>query len=85
MSFPVVDGTEVFQKPPLGYQVDFANPTQKDWATINSSYIAFGIEFTVALMLLCQRLYTAKFVLHKFLVDDCEFEPPPGGFAAIDT
>lgn len=73
MSFPVIDGTEVVQDPPAGYQVNFENP-MKDWATINSSYIAFIIEFTVAFLLLCQRLYSAIFILRKFLIDDCGSE-----------
>lgn len=74
MSFPVIDGIEVAQAPPASYQVDFENPV-KDWATINSSYIAFGIEFTVAFLLLCQRMYTAAFIIRKFLIDDCESGP----------
>lgn len=74
MSFPVINGVEVFQEPPAGYQVDFANP-ERDWATINSAYAAFGIEFTVAFLLLCQRLYTAIFILHKFEIDDCKSLP----------
>ena len=51
MSFPVVNGVEVLVAPPEGYQVNFAHP-HKDTATINSSYWAFGIEFTVAVLFL---------------------------------
>lgn len=72
-SFPVINGVEVFEEPPAGYEVDFANP-QRDWPTINSTYIAFGIEFAVALVFFFQRLYTAIFILHKFLIDDCKLE-----------
>lgn len=61
-------------EPPAGYQVDFENP-QRDWASINSSYVAFGIEFSVAFLFVCQRLYTNICILHKFAVDDCEFDP----------
>lgn len=69
MSFPVVNGVEVAQEPPAGYQVDFENP-HRDWASINSSYVAFGIEFAVAFFFFCQRMYTNIFLLHKFSVDD---------------
>ncbi|KAF9874988.1 hypothetical protein CkaCkLH20_07682 [Colletotrichum karsti] len=69
MSFPVVDGVEVLVAPPEGYQVNFTHPF-KDTATINSSYWAFGIMFSVAFLFLSQRIYTATFILRKWRIDD---------------
>ncbi|KAK0384648.1 hypothetical protein NLU13_8734 [Sarocladium strictum] len=69
MAFPVVDGVEVLVEPPQGYRVNFANPF-RDEATINSSYWAFAIEFTVAVFFLGQRLYTASFITRRWRSDD---------------
>lgn len=73
MAFPVVDGVEVLVQPPEGYHVNFTHPF-KDTATINSSYWAFGIEFTVAVFFLGQRIYSALFILRKWRIDDCKLK-----------
>jgi hypothetical protein len=75
MSFPVIDSVEVGMAPPAGYNVDFANPTV-DTATVNASYVAFGIMFPVAFLFLSSRMYTALFVLRKFQIDDCKTSSP---------
>lgn len=70
MSFPVVDGVEVLVPPPDGYQVNFTHPFQ-DTGTINASYWAFGIEFTIAFLFFAQRVYTSLFILRNWRSDDC--------------
>ncbi|OHE96904.1 hypothetical protein CORC01_07871 [Colletotrichum orchidophilum] len=69
MAFPIVNGTEVLVEPPGNYHVNFTHPF-KDTATINSSYWAFGIEFSVAFLFLMQRIYTATFIVRRWRSDD---------------
>lgn len=70
MSFPTVQGTEVLLEPPKNYHLNFTHPF-KDTATISSSYWAFGIEFSVALSFLLQRVYTATVIVRQWRSDDC--------------
>lgn len=69
MAFLVIDGIEVLLPPPDGYRVNFENPS-RDSHTITSSYVAFGTMFPVAFLFLSQRVYTAIFILRKWLIDD---------------
>ncbi|EXF86345.1 hypothetical protein CFIO01_00042 [Colletotrichum fioriniae PJ7] len=69
MSFPTVQGIEVLLEPPENYHVNFTHPF-KDTATISSSYWAFGIEFSVALLFLLQRVYTATVIVRQWRTDD---------------
>lgn len=75
MSFPVVNGTEVLVAPPDGYQVNFSNPVF-DTGTLNGHFWAFGVEFPIAVLFLAQRLYTSKFILRQFRIDDCKSHAP---------
>jgi HAMP domain-containing protein len=69
MSFPVIDGVEVAVPPPVGYQVDFANP-ETDESMVRNAYWIFGLEFSFATLFLGQRMYTNAVLLRKFMIDD---------------
>ncbi|TVY74577.1 Satratoxin biosynthesis SC1 cluster protein 4 [Fusarium oxysporum f. sp. cubense] len=68
MSFPSINGTEVFRLPPEGYVVDFDNPKQQ-YAL--EHYLIFGIGAPVAFIALLQRFYTKIRLRKKIEVDDC--------------
>ncbi|ENH67771.1 hypothetical protein FOC1_g10001242 [Fusarium oxysporum f. sp. cubense race 1] len=70
MSFPSINGTEVFRLPPEGYVVDFDNPKQQ-YAL--EHYLIFGIGAPVAFIALLQRFYTKIRLRKKIEVDDYVF------------
>ncbi|KAG7402564.1 hypothetical protein Forpe1208_v017155 [Fusarium oxysporum f. sp. rapae] len=67
MSFPSINGTEVFRLPPEGYVVDFDNPKQQ-YAL--EHYLIFGIGAPIALIALVQRFYTKIRLYKRIQVDD---------------
>ncbi|KAH7464244.1 hypothetical protein FOMA001_g17460 [Fusarium oxysporum f. sp. matthiolae] len=68
MSFPSINGTEVFRLPPEGYVVDFDDPEQQ-YAL--EHYMIFGIGALFAFIALLQRFYTKIRLRKKIEVDDC--------------
>ncbi|EGU77557.1 hypothetical protein FOXB_11933 [Fusarium oxysporum f. sp. conglutinans Fo5176] len=70
MSFPSINGTEVFRLPPEGYIVNFDNPKQQ-YAL--EHYLIFGIGAPIAFIALLQRFYTNIRLRKKIEVDDCLF------------
>ncbi|KAK2667840.1 hypothetical protein RAB80_017031 [Fusarium oxysporum f. sp. vasinfectum] len=70
MSFPSINGTEVFRLPPEGYVVDFDNPKQQ-YAL--EHYLIFGIGAPIAFIALLQRFYTKIRLRKKIEVDDYVF------------
>ncbi|KAI8406202.1 hypothetical protein FOFC_13671 [Fusarium oxysporum] len=67
MSFPSINGTEVFRLPPEGYIVNFDNPKQQ-YAL--EHYLIFGIGAPIAFIALLQRFYTNIRLRKKIEVDD---------------
>ncbi|EJT71721.1 hypothetical protein GGTG_10975 [Gaeumannomyces tritici R3-111a-1] len=65
--FPVVNGVTVFIPPPEGYIVDFSNPRRQ---SALEHYLVAGILGPIALVALCQRIYTKIYLGAGFKVDD---------------
>lgn len=72
MSFPIVNGVEVLMEAPRNETVDFDNPRTAA-STIRNAYWIFGLEFSIAVLFIGQRMYTSAVLLRKFRLDDCKY------------
>ncbi|KAF4966506.1 hypothetical protein FSARC_5820 [Fusarium sarcochroum] len=67
VSFPMFNGTEVYQLPPESYVVNFENPKQQYKI---QHYLVFGAGASIALVALLQRYYMKVFLCRTLQIDD---------------
>ncbi|KAI5295765.1 hypothetical protein KEM52_000303 [Ascosphaera acerosa] len=67
VTFPRVNGTQVFTAPPPGYVCDFENPAQ---IYANAHLWCFGVGASIALIALGQRFYTKVYLSNGLRIDD---------------
>ncbi|KAI7908779.1 hypothetical protein M9X92_012003 [Pyricularia oryzae] len=65
--FPVLEGVTVFALPPDGYATDLKNPAAQ---SALAHFLVFGIAGSLALIALCQRMFTKTFLVKVIYIDN---------------